>query len=219
MTKIDNSTFKAIKKDKKDKEYISKVSTFDKGHYGHSRKYKNTKMMMVLVLFLFILADVMISLILFQTRKTWFIVFGCIMAIPFARNLIDFIMALKAEPLEGEEYETVSGIEEETGKCFLYDISITDTDGVVYIPCMMVCNNNIVAFVPKVKEASGREKIKKYIGNANTLESFSGTMNFRIVVTENIKTFEKEVRKIKLPDKENKKYDNEMRDRILSMGF
>ena len=217
MTKIDNSTYKAIKQDKKDKEYLKK--SLDKGFYGHSKRYKNTKMMMVLVLFLFILSDVVISLILFQTRKTWFIVFGCILAIPFARNLIDFIMALKAEPLEAEEYETVSAIEKASERSFLYDITITDTDGVVYIPCMMVCNNNIVAFVPKVKEASEREKIKKYIGNANTLESFSGTMNFRRVVTENVKTFEKEVRKIKLPDKENKKYDDEMKDRILSMGF
>ena len=219
MTKIDNSTFKAIKKDKKEKDKIKKSSLGDKGCYGHSKKYKNTKMILVLIIFAFILTDVMISLILFQTRKTWFIVFGCVLSIPFARNLIDFVMALNAEPLGEEDYKNVLELGKETGKDFLYDISITDTDGLVYIPCMMVCNNNIAAFVPNAKESAMREKIKKYISNANTLEGFDNTMNFRVVVTENIKTFEKEVRKIKLPDAQEKKYDDEMKDRILSMGF
>ena len=219
MTKIDNSTFKAIKKDKKEKERLKKSSFGDKGCYGHSKKYKNYKMILVLVIFVFILSDVMISLILFQTRKTWFIVFGCILSIPFARNLIDFVMALKATPLDAEEYKAVSGLESETGKDFLYDITITETDGMEYIPCMMVCNNNIIAFTPKVNESSGREKIKKYISNANTLEGSGSTMNYRIVVTENIKTFEKEVKKIKLPSADEKRYDDEMKDRILSMGF
>ena len=219
MTKIDNSTFKAIKKDKKEAERYKKSSFGTKGCYGHSKKYKNTKLILVLVIFAFILSDVMISLILFQTRKTWFIVFGCVLSIPFARNIIDFVMALKAEPLSREDYEIVNSIEKSTGKSFLYDISITDTEGLVYVPCMMVCNNNIAAFVPSAKESSKREKIKKYIAEANTLENCEKTLNFRVVVTENIKTFEKEVKKIKLPDEENKKIDDEMKDRILSMGF
>ena len=90
MSKIDTSTYKQIKKERK----LKNKKYYDKGEYGHSKRYKNIRMAFTLVLFMLILTDVVFSLIIFQTRKTLFVIIGCVMAIPFARNLIDFFMSL-----------------------------------------------------------------------------------------------------------------------------
>ena len=146
MSKIDTSTYKQIKKERK----LKNKKYYDKGEYGHSKRYKNIRMAFTLVLFMLILTDVVFSLIIFQTRKTLFVIIGCVMAIPFARNLIDFFMALKADPLIKEEYEKVDALSKESGRKFLYDITITETEGVVYIPALAIYNNNIIAYTPKV---------------------------------------------------------------------
>ena len=54
------------------------------------------------VCFLFILVDVIFSLIFFQTKKTLFVVIACVMAIPFAKNLIGYLMIIKYQPLDEE---------------------------------------------------------------------------------------------------------------------
>lgn len=214
MDKIDNSTYKLIKKDQKDKQKSQKGRAYYKGCYGHSKRYKNFKIFMTLLIFTLILSDVVFSLIIFQTRKTIFAVIGCVLSIPFARNLIDLFMALKSKPLSQEDYKMVSELETETGRAFIYDISITDTDGMVYIPCAVIYNNNILCFTPEEEDTKQREKIKKYISAVNV-----DSKNYRIFVTEKFSTFSKEVKKLKDRDESVKYIDEEVTETILSMGF
>ena len=211
MSKIDNSTFKAIEQEKK---YNSKPH-YEKGEYGHARHNKNKKLILTVVLFAVILSDVLISLIVFQTRKTWFIILGCVMSIPFARNLIDYFMAIKSKPLNKETYEKTKEMADRLDKELLYDISITDTDGMVFVPCVYIESNNIIAFTPEETNVKDREKIKTYINGVNTL---CGT-SYRIFVTENINTFEKELKKIKKADAEAADKDREVAANLLTMGF
>ena len=76
-----------------------------KGDYGYAKSLKRRRLLLMLACFAFILADVLISLIFFQTKKTLFVVVACVMAIPFAKNLIGYLMLIKYEPLKPEEYE------------------------------------------------------------------------------------------------------------------
>jgi hypothetical protein len=136
------------------------------------------------------------------------------MAIPFARNLIDFFMALKADPLSKEEYEKVDALSKETGRKFLYDITITETEGVVYIPALAIYNNNIIAYTPKVTKPKDREKIKDYINEVN-----SEGDNYRIFVTEKFATFSKEIGKLRDASSETLERDEYITLKLLSMGF
>ena len=210
MSKIDTSTYKQIKKERK----LKNKKYYDKGEYGHSKRYKNIRMTFTLVLFMLILTDVVFSLIIFQTRKTLFVIIGCVMAIPFARNLIDFFMSLKADPLSKEEYEKVAALSQESGRKILYDITITETEGVVYIPALAIYNNNIIAYTPKVTKPKDREKIKDYINEVN-----SEGDNYRIFVTEKFATFSKEIGKLRDASSETLERDEYITLKLLSMGF
>ena len=213
MNKIDDTTYKMIKEDRKQSH--KKRSGKNKGSYGYIKKRKLSRLIITFAIFLVILADVLFSLIIFQTRKTWFIIIACVMSIPFARNLIDYVMCLRCHPLDKDTYEEVEGLFKDSGRPVYYDISITDEDGLVFIPAAVIYNNNIIAFTPDKKETSEREKIKKYISMIKEKE-----LSPRIVVTDNINTLKKEVFRIKEIEKqESLNLDTEIRESLFDMGF
>ena len=157
MKKIDDSTYKAIKYEKKaGKRSLAK----DSGCYGHVKGRRNSRLIIAIILLLMIISDVLFSVMIFHTRKTWLIIIACILSIPFARNLIDFFMCLRCKPLSKEEYEEVEQIARDTGKKLTYDVSITDEDGLIFIPTLMLMNNNIIAYTPGVKDTKEKEKNK-----------------------------------------------------------
>ena len=84
----------------------------------------------------------------------------------------------------------------------------------VYIPCLTVYNNNIIAYVPDSKDTKEREKIRSFIAPVND----EGT-NYRIFVTEKEGTFEKEIKKLRDADAETVLEDKKIIERLLSMGF
>lgn len=212
--KIDTSTYKEINRAKKQKEKNKNVGKFAKGKYGHSRNYRIYRLVLALILLILILADVVISIIFFHTRKTVFIVFACLLAIPFARNIVDVIMTFKAKPLSNEEYEKTKELSDRTSRDFLYDISITEEDGMYYIPCMVIYNNNILCYTPEVKDTKTREKIKTSLGSVNVDDT-----NYRIFITEKYQTFEKEVTKLRDADDQTLEMDSKVELKILSMGI
>lgn len=214
--KIDNSTYKAIKKDKKRKNRKpSRFEMSELGSYGRIKKKRNIKLFMVLFLLALIVADVIFSIVVFHTRKTWFIIIACVMSIPFARNIIDFFMCLRCKPLDKETYNAVNEISNETGRKIIYDLPVTDEDGLVFVPAACVYNNNIIAFTPDEKDAKKREKIKKYVGMVND----SGENQCRIVVTDNINTFKKEISRIKDAEGASDKADEQLMDKFYAIGF
>ena len=210
MGKIDNSTYKAIKKDKKNKD----TKTYGRGKYGHSKHHRNLKISMAVGLLLLILLDVIFSLVVFHTRKTVFVIVACVLSLPFARNVIDIFMSLKAAPLSEEEYQKTNELSENTGIHLYYDISVTEEEGMYYIPCAAVCNNNIICYTPNITDTKMREKLKGYVNEINTDE-----INVRVFLTEKYSTFEKEIKKLKNPDGTQAALDREVLEKLLSMGF
>ena len=214
--KIDNSTYKAIKKEKKLKNRKpSPLDMAELGSYGRIKKKRNIRLFMVLFLLAIIVADVIFSVVMFHTRKTWFIIIACVLSIPFARNLIDFVMCLRCKPLDKKTYEEVNTISQDTGRKIIYDIPITDEDGLVFVPAACVYNNNIIAFTPDESDVKKREKIKKYIALVNESED----SKCRITVTDNINTFKKEISRIKDSEGASKATDEQLMDRLYAIGF
>ena len=193
----------------------SKKKNYSKGKYGHSKHYRNIRLAVALFLLVLIVSDVVFSIMVFHTRKTLFVVVACILSIPFARNVIDVFMALKAKPLSKKEYEETQELSDKTGVGLLYDITVTETEGVIYVPCLAVYNNSIICYTPDEKDTKKREKIKQYISEVNQL---SGT-NYRIFVTEKYSTFSKEIKKLHEPDKATMKTDKKVTEKLLGMGF
>ena len=170
--------------------------------------------MLTLACFVFILADVLISLIYFQTNKTLFIVIAAVMSIPFAKNLIGYLMTFKFEPLTEEEYREAERIAEERGTVMAYDISVTASEGILFYPCVAVYNNNVIGLLQKgqnQKKKDATEYLKKVQERASTKP--------RVIVVESLKEIERELNRLTPPKEDQVKHDIFIAEKLLELGI
>ena len=180
-----------------------------KGNYGYARGQKRLRLILMLVCFLFILTDVLISLIFFQTKKTLFVVIACVIAIPFAKNLIGYLMLIKFEPLSEEDYKEAEAISD---VIMAYDISVTDTNGVLFYPCVAVYNNNVIGLLQQgqnQKKKDAVEYLKKVQERVSTKP--------RVIVVDSLKDMRRELSRL-TPPKE-KKGDVFIAEKLLELGL
>jgi hypothetical protein len=192
----------------KQKKHISR------GDYGYARKYKNTKLVLTLLLFLCIVTDVVMALILYQTKNTILTVVACVMSLPFAKVFIAYLLCIKFDPLNKTDHARVEALSKQYGVKMLYDISISQTEGILFYPALTVYNNNILAFVPKATDAARVKEYTEYMK-----KSYEGTKyKMRVVITCDLDRFEKELAKLHEPKKEQIQIDRRVRERLLELG-
>lgn len=131
-----------------------------KGHYGHLKRYKQIRLAIIFLCFLFILTDVVFSLIIFQTRRTLFIVIAAVMSIPFAKNFVSYLLSLKCKPLSKDEYEETERLSEKHSLEMIYDVTVTDDD-IKFFPVTAIINNSLVAYRPGSQGCRREEKLDR----------------------------------------------------------
>ncbi len=200
----------AMNKDlKKEKKKINK------GDYGYARKNKNTKLILTLGLFLCILVDVVLALIIYQTRNTLLTIIACVMSLPFAKMLIGYFMCLRFKPLSKAEYEKTEEVAKANNVKFLYDINISKSEGIMFFPCILVYNNNVIAYVP---DASSNDKNHKYTEYLKM--SYEGLkFKYRVLVVSSLDRLDREIKKINEPSEDDKKVDRYIAKHLIELTY
>ena len=186
----------------------------NKGNYGYARKLKRKRLLLMLACFLFILTDVIISLVFFQTRTTLFVVLAAVMSIPFAKNLIGYLMLIKYEPLTEEEHTEAEKIAEERGMTMAYDISVTDSEGVLFYPCVAIYNNNVIGLL----QAGQNTKKKDAVAYLKKVQEGSPTKP-RVVVVESLKEMKRELDRLNPPKEDQIQADVKIAERLMELGY
>ena len=210
-----------------------------KGEYGYAKRYKNRKIIITFICFCCILADVLIGLIMFQTRATLFTIMACVMSLPFAKNLIGYIMVVKFKPLTQSEYEKVVKIGETEHALICYDISVSDTEKIYFFPCIAIYGNNVVGLAQAMKgesvdhvELNKNAASKKDIHHVEHLKAYekclamindNSKVKARVVACATLQDMEKELYKLSSGDevKSDSKVKNEkiLRNGLLELGL
>ena len=185
-----------------------------KGNYGYTKSLKRRRMLLMLACFVFIMADVLVSLIFFQTKKTLFVILACVMAIPFAKNLIGYLMVIKCEPLSKEDYEKAEEIARERDTIFAYDISVTASEGVLFYPCVAVYNNNVIGLLQP-----GQNQKKKDAVNYLKMVQQGTPTKPRVVVVDSLKEMKRELDRLNPPKEDQIQADIRIAERLLELGF
>lgn len=193
-------------------DVMRKLLDLDKGEYGYARRYKNRQILLMFVIFSLILSDVLVSLLIFNTRKTWLIIIACIMSIPFARNFVNYLLIIKAKPLNDKEHKIADELSEKHGFIMAYDISVTDSEGLLFYPCLTVYNNNIIAYV---NDLSGKEK--KYTDYLK--KCYEEGLKPRVCVVDSFEKFEKEIERLNSPKDLQRKQDLMIAKKLLTLGL
>lgn len=185
-----------------------------KGNYGYLKSLKRIRLILTLACFAFILIDVLISFIYFQTNKTLFIVIAAVMSIPFAKNIIGYLMTFKFEPLTEEEYSEAKQIAEERGLVMVYDVSVTASEGILFYPCAAVYNNNVIGLLQKgqnQKKKDATEYLKKVQERVKSKP--------RVIVVESLKEMQRELNRLTPPKEDQLKHDRFIAEKLLELGI
>ncbi len=185
-----------------------------KGNYGYARSLKKRRLLLMFACFFFILADVIISLVFFQTKKTLFVVLACIMAIPFAKNLIGYLMVIRYQPLTEEEYREAEAMAAERDTTFAYDISVTAPEGVLFYPCVAIYNNNVIGLL----QAGQNVKKKDAVEYLKMVQEGPPTKP-RVVVVESLKDMKRELDRLSPPKEDQIGADIKIAERLMELGF
>ena len=168
----------------------------------------------MLACFLFIVVDVIFSLVFFQTKKTLFVVVACVMAIPFSKNLIGYLMILKYEPLTEEQHSEAEAIAAKRGMAMAYDVSVTAEAGILFYPCVAVYNNNVIGLLQpgqNQKKKDAVEYLKKVQERVTTKP--------RVVVVDSLKDMDRELSRLNPPKEDQAKEDLVIAERLLELGL
>lgn len=188
---------------------------YEKGSYGYVKHYKRIRIILGSICLALILGDLIFSLSVFHTKKTLFVVVGCIMAIPFARNVVDFILAFPYKSLTTDEHKKFEKLSDELDIPILYDISITETEGVAFYQALAIYNNNFIAFQSNAGDKKVHDKLIKYLDTAQP----EGKSRMRLVVTSDFAQFKKNLLRLSKPNENQIIIDNRARKKVLTMGF
>jgi len=169
---------------------------------------------MMIICFVFILGDVLFSLIFFQTKKTLFVIIAAVMSIPFAKNLIGYLMAIKYRPLTEEEHQEAEAIAAKHEMAMAYDVSVTDTEGILFYPCVAVYNNNIIA----LQQQGQNQKKKDSVAYLKKVQERVDSKP-RVVVVDSLKEIDRELSRLNPPKDEQKREDLILAERLLELGL
>ena len=64
----------------------------EKGQHGYMNRHKRNVLISIIVLGLFVIAGVFFTVVMFDTRKSIFIVIPILVALPLAKQLVAYIM-------------------------------------------------------------------------------------------------------------------------------
>jgi len=189
----------------------------EKGDYGYIEKYKKRLLISIIVLGLIIILGVFFSVAVFDTRKNLFILLPILTSLPFAKQLVSYILCADFKPLSKEEYELVNHkISYGGSDDIVYDISLSRYEGILFFPAAVVRNGRIIfLYTDKFKKKyPDMDSIKKEIE-----KSFANQKKpYVILVTGSVKEFIKKANTLKEPGEEFISRDKKMRNTLFELG-
>lgn len=189
----------------------------NKGQHGYMNQYKRNLLISIIILGLFVIAGVVFTIIIFDTRKSIFIIIPILIALPLAKQLVAYLLCANFKELTNEEYEKLKKLEYFNEPSITYDISISRYEGIIYFPVAVIRDGRMLFYYNGAfgKKISDENELKKIIQ-----ASFEGQKkNYVIIISTDIDDFVAKARKINAPNDDFVCSDEKIRNRLFELGL
>lgn len=189
----------------------------DKGQYGYMNRYKRNLLISIISLGLLVIIGVFVTVLMFGTKKSVFIVIPILIALPFAKQIIGYLMCANFRELDEDEYAQIKERVTYFGdEAIVYDVSISRYEGMTYFPVAVIRDGRILVFY--------RPRWNRKIPDENTLKKVIQTAfedqkkQYVVVTTTKLDDFIERANKIKAPGDELAATDVKYRERLFELG-
>lgn len=190
---------------------------YKKGEYGYLKAYRRGKLIVSLILAAMIAFIIITMLLLFGDTGRVMIVFAILLTLPFAKFLIAWIMCAKFEPLTEEQYQKLcqdilDKEKTENMDGVLFDVVITQYEGMKFYQSMCVKNGKVVALVLAKDFQQNKKEYREWIERCVTDSKYKYT----VTLCSDIGEYGKKVRTISTPNDKTAMIDRHIREKILT---
>ena len=182
-----------------------------KGTFGYINSYKKFRLIISLILAAMISFTIITMLIMVGTTKSVLVIVPILLTLPFAKFLVGYIMVIKFKPIDKDVYEKINDKINLDTTNLLFDVVITEAEGMKFFQTMCVKNNHIYAYVEDSNFKSERKNYEKWIRNC----ACDSKYDYKIIVVDNIDEFIKKVNQASTPNDTTRLIDKHITERIL----
>ena len=187
------------------------MNKFEKGDYGYMKSYRFSKLIITLILALMIAFIVITMLIIYGDTSRVMIVFAILLALPFAKFLISYILCANFKPLTQEEYEKIRDEGGDNSNSLMYDVVISQYEGMKFYQSMCVKNGKVYALVLDKKYEENKKDYEKWIHACVDDSKYK----YGVTVFNNIDAYIKKIKSVSTPNDKTRIVDKHMAERIL----
>ncbi len=155
-----------------------------KGDYGYIASYKLKKLLLTLVFAIMLFSVVIGTIVMYGDTKHIVIIFAILLSLPFAKCLLAYLVCARFFPLKKDVYDSLEALQ--IPGLLIYDLVISQYEGMVFFPSVYVLNGKIYALLSVSDNKKAKEFLTK-IGYENT-ELFSEAQDFIKAVSKTKQT-------------------------------
>ena len=186
----------------------------NKGEYGYLKSYKLSKLIVLGILAIMISAVVLGTIIMYGDTSRVIIVIAILLSMPFAKYLISYIVVAKFNSLTFDEHARIANSYRTKDSSLMFDMTISQYDGIMFYHSMLVKNGKIYALVLNKDFSQRKKEYEKWILNSIQSEKYK----YNVSLFNNIDEYIKKINSVSEPNDNNKIIDKHIREEILSAG-
>jgi len=190
------------------------MNKVQKGEYGYLKAYKLSKLIMVAILAIMLAAVVIGTIIMYGDTSRVIIVFAILLSLPLAKFLIAYIIVVKFNSLTFDEHAKIANTYRGNDKCLMFDMTISQYEGIKFYQSMLIKNGKIYALVINKDYKDKSKDYEKWIADSIVSDKYK----YKVTVFDNIDDYIKKINSVSEPNDNNKLIDRHIREEILSAG-
>lgn len=136
----------------------------EKGSYGYMDHYKRNKLLVSAVFLVLIAVGIIAILLLCKTKNTFYIVIPIVLALPFAKFFVSFIVVQPYVTMAKESYAKVDAfVQEQDHVIAIYDVTLASEAGISYLDFALIIDGVIYACASHSNHKFMPDDIRDYL--------------------------------------------------------
>ncbi len=185
-----------------------------KGEYGYLTAYRRQKLMITLILACMIAAVILGTIIIFGDTGRVMIVFAILLALPFSKFLIAWIVCSKFVPFDKKQYHDFTAKLDDNASLkdsLYYDVVVSQYEGMLFFQSICVRNGRIYALAFESKGSVTGKKYKRWIESCIK----DAKEPYPVVIFDSVDAYIKKIKSISAPTDQTARMDKYIAQKVL----
>lgn len=191
----------------------------EKGAYGYIDHYKKNKLKIAAVFISLIAVLLVVILCVYQTNKTYFIVIPIILALPFAKYMVAYIVVYPFHTMPRKQYDVVAAFLEGREHIYpVYDVTLASEAGFSFLSFLLIYDGVIYGCIGEGNHKFKKKDIQAYLEALVNKAGYQSPVLVFEAVEDTLRAIEKRLNSVGAEHEISDKRSESVKKAILAVG-